>query len=190
MEQGISDGALQTRYVIKHLPEDRDPRYLPPVTPQELDRILRDEVYSSPGGDFIDALADGLHASGQMDWRPQAQRLVLVLGDSPGFSLLKPAPDGGSAIPRALDIDLEALALHGLGVLIGTIYHPVPFRLPYDRDSTEQALLSYARKQYAQLASLPQLATTSSEFDPEAMAEQLLGREAAVGRKGAYGLLV
>lgn len=142
------------------------------------------------GGDFIDALAEGLAACRQVGWRDDTRKLVILVGDSPGYSMLEAhAPQGklarllelADARVRDADVFEEAEALRALGVEVISIYNTAPLDLlqPYQPD-----LLLFARKQYARLASKPEWMWALDALDPEETAGTW-HREAGVLGSGA-----
>ncbi len=141
----------------------------------------------SSGGDFVDAVADALAACRRLRWRPEARKLVILTGDSPGHSILHPAPPGGDARVRELDVDHEALRLHHQGVELVTLYHE-PASEELQEIDFKQQLVEFARVQFRRLASRPEMAFVTSTLDPSGVAEiihrqqeRVLGREAAWG---------
>lgn len=185
--------------------EDLQPAYvLTPTTPAERDlrpltapaieaALLR--LFPSPGGDFVDALAEALHACVDISWRPEARHLVVVLGDSPGHSVLVPwsmkwekelgiALDGHA---RSLDVDIEAIQLFRRQVEVMTIYQDLSRESGYyDRPETREPL-EFARAQYTRLASRPNLAFQASSFDPTAAATAFIGGSPVFGRGACLG---
>lgn len=154
---------------------------------------LRAELAAVPptaGGDFVDALADALHACQRLRWNGNARKVVVVWGDSPGHSIQHPLRKGADIGVRMLDVDLEARALHGEGVELVTIYHDPPAGLGLAAIEFRRDLLQGARSQYARIASLPSLSFEASSFDPEEAAAVLRSREGIVARGAAPGHLV
>jgi hypothetical protein len=186
MPPGAVASDLAPRY---HLHPREEERGFLPLDPARLQSAL-ESVPSTPGGDFVDALADALHACRRLRWRRDARKLIVIYGDSPGHSVLHPLRRGADVCARALDIDTEVWQLHRDGVEVATIYcepgadlrlHAVEFR----RD-----LLSGARAQYARLASLPTLAFEASSFTPERAVEALNSPEMVIARCAALGQMV
>ena len=64
----------------------------------------------------MDALADALAECASARWHPEARKLLVVTGDSPGYSILNPAPWGANAAVREKDVETVALDLHRKGV--------------------------------------------------------------------------
>lgn len=182
---GVAAPDLQPDY---HLQPDEDEQVLQHFTPAKLkERLLA--CPATPGGDFVDALADALAACTRLRWRPGARKLVIITGDSPGLSLLHPLPKGADVCVRARDVDTEAMRLHREQIEIATIYHAPPLDrralLPVERE-----LLHEARAQYERLASLPALAFEAGTLDVASAVSCLLQNTRAIGRGAALGELV
>lgn len=144
----------------------------------------------TPGGDFVDALADALFAAGSLHWRPNARRLLVLTGDSPGHSTEFPVHPGGDICVRERDVDVEAMRLHRQGVEILTVYYdPAPSEIGLEQ-LKGRGLLDDARRQYRRLASLPEMAFVASAFDPVKAAEVVLNRPPLIGRGASYGILL
>ena len=176
---------------------DLKPEYhLRPAEPEEraLGSMDADQLRSrllslrpTSGGDFVDALADALAACRGLRWRKGARKLLVVTGDSPGYSIRRPAPWGADAQVRESDVDVEATALHRLGVEIVTLYHP-----PELNSATfefERPFVEHARAQYLRLAARPGLHFEAGAFDPEAAVRALTTRVPALGRGASLGIL-
>lgn len=169
-----------------HLHPPHEEPVLQPLDPDLLrERLVA--VPATPGGDFVDALADALAACTRLRWRDAARKVVLLSGDSPGHSLLLPLPKGADLCVRRRDVDSQALALYRLGVEIVTIYHAPAaelglYEIPFQRD-----LLLGAQAQYARLASLPEMAFEAASFRPEKAAERLGQGSGAMARGAALG---
>lgn len=159
-------------------PKDRDQRRLAALSGARLAAAL-EEVPATSGGDYVDALAGALRACRDVGWRPDARHIVVLTGDSPGFSLLRPAPRDADAHVRRFDVDDEALALHALEVEVVTIFH---------RSTTSDVYLDHAREQYARLATRPELAFRALEFDPAAAAGSVLADAPLIARGPSLGL--
>lgn len=185
----FADGAPPTP-----LPPEIQPAYAlhPPEAEQrhftrfDHDACLRalDRLPASAGGDCVDALADALQACAQLHWRRDARKLLVVSGDSPGYSLLRPAPTGTDVNVRRHDVDTAAARLHADGVEIATVFHAPPgeaLLLPWQRVPVD-----FAREQYARLASRPDLAFEDPRFDGAAAAAALASEVGLLGRDAAY----
>lgn len=182
---GLSDPDLRPRYRL-HRPRAFPPGALLPYGAFDLPLTLA-TLPSSPGADYVDALADGLRACSALHWRPHSRRLTILTGDSPGHSLEIPVPRGGDAQARALDVDRECLRLHRAGVEIVSLYTGVPAAGNDPLAQRRRALLDHARDQYRRLASEPGLAVAA--LDPETLARRLLARATPLGRGASYGCL-
>ncbi|MFO1429793.1 MAG: hypothetical protein U1F76_06590 [Candidatus Competibacteraceae bacterium] len=178
---------LQARYRI--YPPEPEKRLLQLLTLQQ----IKSQLFSIPatsGGDFVDALADALAACNELYWSPDARKLVLISGDSPGFSILQPIPKGGDACVRENDVDTQTLRLHRRGVELLTVYHdPDPDFLD-SLIEPQREFQKYAQEQYTRLASLPEMAFVASQFDGLVEAEAFRHLSGYIGRGGTYGELV
>lgn len=161
-------------------------RQLEALDPARLTRRLL-ALPPSPGGDFVDALARAIADCHSLAWRDEARKVVLVLGDSPGFSLLYPAPPGSDGRSRACDVDEEALRLHDSGVELITLYHSPSEDELAAALAIERSLLDFAAAQYCRIASRPELAFGTADFEPITAAEVLRTREGRLGRGATWG---
>ena len=122
------------------------------------------ELRAADGGDFVDALADGLHRCRSLPWNSVARKMVVLVGDSPGYSVLD-AARGGVALAdghlRQHDVYEEAVALHDLGVEIATIFHTPGAETLREQTTWAAELVDYSREQYRRLASLPEWCLSS-----------------------------
>ena len=98
-----------------------DERKLRPLKMEDIREQLQ-AVPTSRGGDFVDALADSLHAASLLRWRQGSRKLVVLVGDSPGYSTEHPVRLGGDICVRDRDVDIEAMRLHKSGVEILSVY--------------------------------------------------------------------
>ncbi len=187
---GIHAPDLIPTFHLRHLPEDRPPHALSPMTAEALSAALTG-LAPSPGGDFVDALADGLAAATALQWGEDRRRVLILIGDSPGHSAADPAPWGGDARARVNDTDAEIARLHREHrVEVLTLYHPPPPGLDATLGEAQRALLRHARAQYRRLAATPALAFTTADFDPARAAAELNGRREPLGRGPCWGRLV
>lgn len=147
-------------------------------------------VPPTSGGDFMDALADGLEALTRLPWREGARRLVLLTGDSPGYSILHPAPAGANLLPRRLDVDTQVLALHRIGVEVVTLYHALPAEARQRALDYERVLLDHAALQYRRLASRRELAFEAGQADPADVVHRVLDGPWTCARGAGYGVLL
>ncbi len=117
----------------------------------------------SPGGDAVDAVADGLHACVSLPWSADARRLVILIGDSPGYSLLHPGPTGTAAFPRRLDVDSVTIGLFDSGIELATVFNTLDTEADTD---IQRRLVQHTRSQYRSLASRPSLSFVHSPDRP------------------------
>jgi hypothetical protein len=153
---------------------------------------LREGLLGIPpcsGGDFVDALADALDRCVELRWHEDAQRVVLVTGDSPGYSILRPAPRGADLQAREKDVETLALALHRAGVQTATVYHRPPPEGGFETLGHAKALIGHAADQYRRIASRADLAFEASSFEPEVVAGRILSPPPLMGRGPSYGVL-
>jgi len=143
---------------------------------------------SSSGGDFVDALADALALCAHLPPHATARRVVVVFGDSPGHSLLDPAPDGADLLPRAQEIEGPLLRLHAAGTLLVTIFHDADLRSAAGW-APHPDIPEHAQRQYARLASTPAHAFLLSSLDPRRVAKAILRPPKLRGRGCSYGIL-
>ncbi len=144
----------------------------------------------SSGGDFVDALADALYACRELHWRPEARKIALIYGDSPGHCILHPPPKGANVCVRKRDVDVEAMHLHRGQVELVTVYNDPPSGLGLYDLVFQRELLEYARDQYRRLASLPELVFEASTFEGAKAAESLSSITGPIGRSASYGELI
>lgn len=144
-----------------------------PFSPAALGERLR-AVPPSPGADFVDALSEALVRARRFPWRPGSRRFLVLFGDSPGFSLLDPAPVEADLGVRHHTVESAARNLHREGVVRITLHQD--FDASHGPAAPALAeLLAHARSQYEALASIPDLAFTAATFDPR-QAGQVLAR--------------
>lgn len=176
---------------------DLRPAYhLDPAEPEE--RALRSagagqlhsrllSLQPTSGGDFVDALADGIAACRELRWRPRARKVLVVIGDSPGYSILRPPPWGGDAQVRENDVEVEAAALHRQGIEILTLFHAPAVEAAIFE--FVRPFVDHARAQYLRLASRPELSFAAESFDPAAAICALTSRVPVLGRGACPGIL-
>jgi len=155
------------------------------------ERVL-DELLAlppTPGGDFVDALADALDACRHLGWRPEARKILVIAGSSPGASLLHPVRKGGDARARERDVDCESLALHEKGVELATLFYE-PEGSGLGESDFERELLDHARAQYRRLASLHEWAWSTPRFDPQVAAASVRESRPVLGRESTWGELL
>jgi hypothetical protein len=154
---------------------------------------LRSQLRAVPpadGADFVDALADGFHACRQLPWRPDARKLVMLVGDSPGYSIEEAAlPElrMSDARVRELDVFEQADALFDMGVEVAAIQSTVASLRLVESEENAARLLDYTRGQYARAASLPDWMWPAGEFDPRHAARQWLEHREVIARGECAG---
>jgi hypothetical protein len=187
---GVFAADLVPRFHLLHLPDDRPAHLLMPLAPERLSELLHRQLKPTPGADFVDALADALVAAGQLQWGDRTRRLLVLIGDSPGHATAHPVPYGGDALARRGDVDAAAAHLHRDRVTLMTLYQAPPAAITAALLEAQSALVDHARNQYRRLASVPELAFTTADFDPQAALTTLLDRTAPLGRGPCWGRLV
>jgi hypothetical protein len=183
---GVDAFALRPRYCLEPPTAAEGPGFR---RVGELDpgRILKG-LPATPGGDIVDALGDAFAWCRSLPWLPQANKLLLLFGDSPGLSVLDPQMGGGDALLRAVAVDLEAMRLHEMGIVLATLYYGPPPELRV-RPKAED-LQRYTRNQYRRLASATDYALEFAAFDPDRFAQKLIRRPYPLGRGPCYGIPV
>jgi len=172
---------------VYHLyPSTPDERFLQRETAEPLRSRLR-SLPSTSGGDFVDSLADALAACRALRWRGGSRKLLVITGDSPGYSILHPSPLGADAQVRERDVDVEVVALHGDGVEALTIYHAP--KVEGGAAAFLRPFVEHTRGQYQRIASRPDLAFEASSFDPTAAVRALRSQVLLVGRGASPGIL-
>lgn len=162
-------------------------------------------IPTTSGGDFVDALADGLVAAADLRWSDEegTRKVLVCVGDSPGHSLIKPVPPGGDTRIRSKDVETSAMLLHHLGIEIISVYWDVSEKIKKDFRETKRTFINYTQVQYQELASSPELAIhiplSSSDsqskeietsFSPEELTKHLTDRTQAIARGDVFGELV
>jgi len=157
------------------------------VTPQQLvEQLCR--IPFSPGGDFVDALADGLNACVDVSWRGNSRRLVLVLGQSPGYSVLDAPDDMSDFLIRKACIEEEGDALHAKKIEVVTAFHD-PTNIEERYSTQKPDVLQRAREQYSKLASLPEWTCASTEAGLRELANRWMNPPALIARGPSPGVL-
>jgi hypothetical protein len=181
---------LACRYLL--YPESPEERKLIPYLLEQLRQQLM-RVPATSGGDFVDAVGEALQQSTHAGWRAKARRILVLCGDSPGFSLLRPAPQGADIHTRQVDVDEEASRLHSrTQVEIATFYLgglASPSENPY-KIGRPEPFLDYTRAQYRRLASLPTLFWDLTTFEPATVAAAFQAVPPMIGRGANFGFLV
>ncbi|MBL8217315.1 MAG: hypothetical protein JNK87_41730 [Bryobacterales bacterium] len=137
------------------------------------------------GGDFVDAVADGLRECKKLPWRSGSRKLILLFGDSPGYSVADagtPPVDLADAQLRIYDVYEEAFGLHRAGVDLITLYHCSAANALRHVTNSSADLLRFAREQYFRLASLPGWAFTSEDWEPSLAASKWVSVSGVVAR--------
>lgn len=185
---GVDANALRSAFSLQHRgQQDRIP--MRPFQGRDAQDILQG-LKATPGGDFVDALADALAGCRTLPWSA-ARRLLVIVGDSPGHSIAHPAPPGADVLAREHDVDLEVAALHAdRQVEVVTLYNRPPAEMIERISEPARALLVHAEEQYRRLASLPDYARDLDGFDAVALARQLRERSTMIARGASYGILV
>jgi hypothetical protein len=185
MKEHTGSADLDCRYIFR--PAEVAHRFLEPLSlPQ-----LRDEfngIEYTPGGDFVDALAEALELCQKAGWRQDARKLLVISGDSPGHAALDGPPAGTDARVRRVDVRLEAQRLQEqFGVEIMTIY----LESALSTDTHARRFVDYARKQYRSLATLRTFSWTGDSFDAEQAVREVreAAEQPAVALKRGYALL-
>ncbi|MBK9369323.1 MAG: hypothetical protein IPN01_24000 [Deltaproteobacteria bacterium] len=149
------------------------------------------QIPHSSGGDFVDALAEGLHACSRLTWESE-RRMLLVVGDSPGCSVLRPVGHNADAQVRSRDVESELVRLHEHSVEVISLYNPPPHDSGfYDkREKAPAQLLAAAREQYARLATHSSLALDVPSFNPGEAAAVAVARQGPFARASTWGMWV
>jgi hypothetical protein len=159
---------------------------LPPVStggyllhPSEPERKLRrldpdaalDALHRLPpcsGADFVDAVAEGLEACLRVGWREDARKLVILIGDSPGYSLSDGEQEAiqlADGRCRTRDVFDQAANLHARGVELATVLLLGGLQQLEEASDAAARLVAHTRRQYQELASLPAWALSSLNLD-------------------------
>jgi hypothetical protein len=198
---GISNPELKAQYRLKPDPDEGGlgPKFWSDH-PDQLQRQLS-VLRHTPGGDFVDALAEGFRACRSVDWRHETRKIVFVFGDSPGYSVLHPLAPArldtksradtkpivdmrlGNYLVRKVDTDAEADALFEAGVEVFTLYKEETESI-YQTDAAAP-FLDYARNQYQRLATCSEYAATSDKFDALAAASAIIENSSTIFGRGA-----
>ena len=161
------------------------------TTAAQISTVLSVQLRSlpyTPGGDFVDGLADGMRACRDLPWRQGARKLLLIFGQSPGYSVLEAPDELTNLLARTMCIEDEIELLHQKGVEVITLFHH-PAELE-DRYAVNNPLIAeHSRKQYLGLASLSGWSASSPEFDAATLASQWLTPPKSIARGPSPGLL-
>ena len=144
-------------------PEHKLRRLDPDATLEALHRLP-----SCSGADFVDAVAEGLDACLRVGWRQDARKLVILIGDSPGYSLLDGEQETiqlADGRCRTRDVFDQAANLHAHGVELATVLLLGGLQQLEEASEAAAKLVAHTRRQYVELASLPSWALSSLTFD-------------------------
>jgi hypothetical protein len=179
---------LAPRFLL--YPPDVGSRQLVSRDPEAVARLLS-RLPESNGADYVDALGEGLAAACELSWSPTARKVLLLLVDSPGYSVIAPAPWGADARVRTVDVDTEVARLHRRGVEVVTVFAGPPAELGlYDPGRPTALLLHHAREQYQRLASTPDYAAELEGLDPDALAANLTATSGPLARGATWPCFV
>jgi hypothetical protein len=188
----LNDGSdLKPSYLID--PESSDQRRFRALAIDRVENVLLN-VRPTPGFDFVDGLADGMHACEEIGWREGARKILLVFGGSPGYSLLDPIRDSVlgpqflDAQVRVRDVDEQAGDLFKRGVEIVTVFHEIESAAEVSGLAEAEQYIKQTRQQYTRLASLEGWVYTTNEFGPNRAEEICAMRPAILGRGACYGI--
>jgi hypothetical protein len=174
------------------------------VHPPERDRVFRradpaalraslESLPASSGGDPVDALAEALDDVAELNWRMDARHILLLCGQSPGYSIASPpplsfSPDSFDCGIRTSCIEEAVHRLQAAGVLVMTLFLELPLA---SQTLAPEALafLEWTRRQYHALASLPMFAFSSLDWDPARAAQLCLNPPSWIARGPAPGFL-
>jgi hypothetical protein len=182
--EDVEAADLRPAYVLSPAPAGA--RQFRPLTRGQLHQAFLD-LAPTPGGDFVDALGDALVACEDLGWRPGARKLLVVSGDSPGFSIRYPAPLYADSHVRRYDVDEAADRLRGRHVEVMTIFHHHRSLAPYETANPGR-FLDTARDQYQRLASCAAYAFERSAFHADAAARVVQSNHLVFGGTSALGL--
>ena len=148
------------------------------------------KIVPKPGFDFVDELATGLVACEDLPWRDDARRVLIVCGDSPGYSIVNPPPKSDKAVadigPRYHDVESTLERLKSRGIEIVSLY--LGNRKDYELDDLNR-LSEWAEDQYRYVASCPQFALTPHSLN-EISFESLMGEKHEVSEHYFHRLMV
>jgi hypothetical protein len=160
-----------------------------PLQDYTIDQVRADMLkleYTS-GGDMVDALAEGLGHAQEAGWRLDAKKVVLLAGDSPGYSILHPPEASGISHAdvriRKTDVDDRAGQLYEKGVVVLTLC------LAESGANKPSGWVDYTHDQYRRIAAMPSFGWAQASFNPE-QAFQMFDRLTAdvLARGSYYGL--
>ena len=158
---------------------------LRPRNPAELGNILGN-IHPSSGGDFVDALSTAFFAISRLRWRPIARRLVILLGDSPGYSVLRPAPDGANLTAGREELSKATKNLISRNVELVTIYQNDEGS---KRAAFAERLHKYTEEQYKTLASRPAFFSRFSSLDITRLKDDIVNANSPWAYGTALGII-
>jgi hypothetical protein len=144
-------------------------------------------LQASSGADWMDALAEALHAAAGLPWRLDARKLLLLFGDSPGHAVLWRFDAAASGRVREMDVDLAAQQLHRAGIEIVTLFHAPTATALAALDPRARGLVQNAAAQYRRLATTPEHALKSDDLVPLELAAWLRERTHPLARCVSLG---
>lgn len=188
-------GATEVRSAVIQFGDVDDDKsnFQPTVTPEDpiwqrydgadVSRQL-DNAIELDGGDFIDAVAEGLQSCQALK-RHQQTNVVILVGNSLGYMVVDhTCPDDrdqaridqalltrANRQQRRLDVYSTAEALKEAGFIIVTIFEDAHSNLHEKSTPDRDALLKKAAVQYRQLASVPSLSFRASSFTAQKFAD-------------------
>jgi hypothetical protein len=148
---------------------------------------------SCSGGDFVDALAEGLEACQHVGWWQNARKLVIVVGDSPGYSLMdagKGVLDLADARSRTRDVMDEGFRLHTAGIEIATVLLAEGLERLEQISENAEKLVAHTHRQYQELASIPAWALSSRHLELGSFLAAWADWKEPLARGAAPGVLV
>jgi hypothetical protein len=145
------------------------------------------QLRPTAGADFVDALADGLKAVSALSWSRDARKVLVIVGESPGYSVSDPPPRLTNAQVRSLDVDSQVRQLHALGIELVSVFSDVLSPETFQQQPDEH--LRYTQDQYTALASTPVYAFRLSSFRGEDVARGLLAPPPVIVRDAFPGIV-
>lgn len=180
---GVKAYDLRPSFILS--PKTKSSRYFLAWEKHNLEKDIS-HLKPSSGCDYVDALAEALHETLDYNWRNTARKLIFVIGDSPGFSIEKPAPviggvQANTAI-RHYNLESESMRLHKNKIEIMSLYINDDTELERSSNPIDK-LRHYTKTQYIELATLDSYSQTWEEWQTNELAtifkesaNKLLGR--------------
>lgn len=182
---------LTPRYALK--PEE--PAFHVFAGPQSRDstagpeRALR-QLSPTTGGDYVDALAYAMARIASMPWTDAGRKLLVLSGDSPGRSLLAPAPHPADSTARKHDVDAARILLHNAGVEVVTMYHAPSEDSGLLDGDLERELCRHSEAQYRRLATRAEFFVPDAlSLNPRDLSDSVMRLTGWYGRGPALGFL-